>query len=398
MLRRAGAEAAANDIAGSLRDGLSISRTQDRLDYYRGVVGEWSETDPEAAANHVHHDFDPGLIQTELISLAVHKWGADNPRDAWVWTEEHLSGPIREQSQADLMIGWTRRNPSLAAAWLTDSGLQSRLLLTTVATTWAEQDAESAAQWADSLPSESASRASTLAVAAEWARQDPPTAADYFSPDISATEGVDLATVIADIWGTSDPAATAAWIDELAPGKVRDQAASTLASIWATRDIEAAVAWSNTIDDPTTRSQVISHLGTTWGAMDPDKAIGWLSTLPMDEARVGLVGAFNSWAATDPREMREWVQTTDASTIADLGRRSLADVVSQDDILTSLDLAMGIGSIDERSDAVSRFFRLWRKVDDVSAQEWYRAIEPALTAELRTRLQQDLADRIVPRP
>jgi hypothetical protein len=198
MLRHAGSQAASIDVAESLREGLSITRTQDRLDYYRGLVGSWSETDPEAALDHIQHDFNAGLLQTELISLAVNKWGTDNPRDAWVWTEKHLSGPLREQSQADLMIGWTRRNPALAAGWLADSGIQSRLLLTTVGTTWAEQDPRSAADWAASLPSESGRKASSIAVAAEWARQDPAIAADFYEPKITGTEGVDLATVIAD--------------------------------------------------------------------------------------------------------------------------------------------------------------------------------------------------------
>ncbi|RKX35678.1 MAG: hypothetical protein DRP71_02730 [Verrucomicrobia bacterium] len=397
MLRHAGARSASRDVSGSLREGLSITRTQDRLDYYRGLVGSWSETDPEAALDHIQHDFSAGLLQTELISLAVNKWGADNPRDAWMWTEKHLSGPLREQSQADLMIGWTRRNPTLAADWLADSGIQSRLLLTTVGTTWAEQDPRSAADWAASLPSDSGRKVSSIAVAAEWARQDPAFAADYYAPEITATEGVDLATVIADIWGTTDPAATAVWVEQLPPGRVRDQAASTLATIWATRDIEAAVAWSGTITDPSTRSQVISHLGTTWGALDPDDAIAWLSTLSLEEAQVGLVGAFNSWGAVDPGGMRDWIDNTDQSDISDLGRRSLADILSQDDILTSLDLAMGIGSSTEQTDAVSRYFRHWRKIDDTSAREWFQAMEPSLSPTLRTRLQKDLAAQLVPK-
>ena len=398
MLRHAGAQSASEDVADSLREGLSITRTQDRLDYYRGLVGSWSEVDPEAALDHIQHDFNAGLLQTELISLAVNKWGADNPRDAWVWTEKHLSGPLREQSQADLMIGWTRRNPALAADWLGASGIQSRLLLSTVGTTWAEQDPRSAADWAASLATDSGRKTSSIAVAAEWARQDPAMAADYYDPEITGTEGVDLATVIADIWGTTDPAATATWVEQLPPGQVRDQAASTLATIWATRDIEAAVAWSDTIDDPSTRSQVISHLGTTWGALEPDDAIAWLGTLSAEEAQVGLVGAFNSWGAVDPRGMHDWIENTDQSVISDLGRRSLADILSQNDILTSLDLAMGIGSSTEQTDAVSRYFRHWRKIDDTSAQEWYQAMEPSLSPDLRDRLQQDLAAQLAPRP
>ncbi len=394
LLRRAGSRGAERNIADSLRDGLSITRTQDRLDYYRGLVGEWSESDPEAALNHIRHDLDPGLLQSELISLAVNKWGAENPRDAWVWTEQNLSGPLREQSQADLMIGWTRRNPVLAAGWVSDSGLQSRLLVTTVGTTWAEQDPRSAAAWADTLATESARRVTKIAVASEWTRQDPPVAADFFAAEITAEAGLDLATVIADIWGTTDPAATAVWVKDLQPGKIRDQAASTLASVWATRDIEAAVAWSETISDQSTRSQVISHLGTTWGALDPDRAISWLSTLPIDEAKVGLVGAFNSWAAINPGEMNAWIQTTEASGISDLGRRSLADVVSQEDILTSIDLAMGIKASQEKVDAVSRYFRHWRKTDDRSAREWYQALESSLPEDLRDRLRRDLQARL----
>ncbi len=397
LLRKAGAAGARNDIRAALEMGIEIKRLQDRLEYHRGVFAEWSEIDPEAALAHAKRSFNPGIVQSEMIGLVVNKWAATSPQDARVWTEQNLSGPLREQALTDLMVGWTRRSPDLASNWVSQSGSGSQPLLSAVGKTWAEQDPASAATWALELPVSSSRKAASIAVAVEWSRQDPQQAATFFSEAVAGPEGMDLATVIADVWGTSDPASTAEWVAGLPEGTVRDQAAGTLATVWATRDVEAASKWSESIEDPSMRKQVIAHLGTTWGALEPDNAIEWLAQLPVEEAQVGLTGAFNSWGVVDRGGMMDWVENSEPSEIVDQARRSLADVVSQDNILSAIDLSMGISDSTARNDAVARYYRHWRKVDDASAQEWIGEVWSEVPADLKLRLDREQRSPVNPK-
>jgi hypothetical protein len=42
-----------------------------------------------------------------------------------------------------------------------------------------------------------------------------------------------------------------------------------------------------------------------------------------------------------------------------------------------------------RGDAVSKFFREWRKVDDAGAQAWVKSAWPSLGADVRERLERE---------
>ncbi len=224
-LRRAGAEGARGNLEEALVFGHSLNRLQDKLDYFRGLFGVWSDVDAEAALAYAKGHFSTGLLQSEMIGLVVNKWGAGHPQEARMWAEQNLSGTTKERALTDLMIGWTRRSPDSAAAWLDRSENGSASIVSAVGRTWAEQDPEAAALWLGGMPAGVAKRAGTLAVANEWTRQDPQDAAEFFEKDLDGADGLDLATIIADVWGTSDPESAALWVADLPAGAVRDQAA-----------------------------------------------------------------------------------------------------------------------------------------------------------------------------
>ncbi len=398
LLNRAGREGARRDLSEALTIGLELERVQDQLDYYRGVYAEWSDTDPESALDYAKRSFHPGTLQFELVSLVMNKWGYENPQTALVWAKSNLAGPLLDQSITDMMIGWTRRNPSSAAGWISNSDYRSQPAFAAIATTWAEQDARAAADWATQVPFRAGRRGATLAVAAEWTRQDPRTAAETMVDLADPDQTTDVATLIADIWGTSDPESAALWISTLPGGTMRDQAAGTLATVWATRDIQSAVAWSESIGDPSMRSRVVNHLGTTWGALEPENAIQWLSGLESQLALPALEGAFNSWAAVQPESMRDWIESSETPSISDRARRSLADVVSQESPLEAIELSLGMSDEALRDDSVARYYRLMRKVDEASADEWYREMTSQLSFDMQTRLERENRNSVSSQP
>jgi hypothetical protein len=389
--REAGAQAAKEDLHQALASAAAMASAQDRLDFYRGIFGEWSKDDPEGALVHAKSEFAAGQLRSEVIGIAMNKWGQERPRDAWLWAEKNLQGPLKDRALTDLTVGWTRRNPTEAATWLAASGLTSQPLFTALPGTWAESDPAAAAAWVKGLSPGKTRDTAEVAVAGVIAHEDPAKAAEEFKEPIAEGKNPAVAFTIANIWATTDPTAAAEWVATLPEGPSKQEAAATLATVWASSDIQGAVGWTNQIQDPLVKKQVVSNIGTTWAAIDPAAALEWLDAQPQEVAADGITGAFYSWAGTDPVGLREWIDAGDAGTHADRARHSLADVLSQQNVPDALDLALGMTSEVARDQAAARYFREWRKRDDASAQDWLDANWASLPDSTRGELAKEQA-------
>lgn len=388
-LRRLGEESAA---AGE-RDALSLAGTikgdSDRADFMRGVVEGMAGLDPRAAANFSLTEIHSGALQADALRIALAKWGATNPRDAYTWASENLTGPVKDEAVNALVQSWASRSPEAAAAWFEETRSTSQPLLAALLGGWAAKSPRNAAQWVETLPDATNRETGRVIAAREWAAQDPEEAAGFYKEPAPA-----LASVLADIWGTGNPAAAAKWINKLPAGPAREEAAGTLATVWAASDINAAVKWSAGLTDSTVRGAVVEHLATTWGAIDPDKAIAWLDTQPVALRDRGLAGAYNSWAGTDPAGLQDWITQLPAGAPSDIARRSLGDVWSDSDPAAALDLVPGMTPVTQ-PDTASRYFRAWRRSDDAGAQEWLEQNGEALSDATRVRLEKEL-ERAIP--
>lgn len=364
--RDAGAAAAANDLAAALEAAGGIASAADQLDFLRGVYSVWSETDPEGALEHAKSAFHPGLIQSELVGLALNKWGHENPREAWLWAGANLDGPLKERGLNDMLVGWTRRYPEDAARWLTDSGLTTPSLFSTLARTWAEDNPGDALKFVNNLPPE-AKEAALPAMIPALVSNDPEKALETLKDNFTEP---DYVVVFTNSWASLDPVAASSWVDSLPDGMTRREASATLATVWASSDVNGAVAWSSTIGDASLRTRVNTYIGTTWAAIEPEEALTWLSKLPAAESAEGVRGAFHSWAATDPVGLEGYVGETANTAWGDQARRSLADVRSQNDPAGALDLALGLSDSGTRDDSMATYFKKWNQRDGASAGDW----------------------------
>lgn len=394
-LREAGAGAARKDPKSALDSAGKLESDQDKLEFLRGIYSEWSMADPEAALEHAKTSMNAGQARSELICIAVNKWASRDPRAAWMWSEENLSGPLKEQAFSDVLVGWTRRSPESAADWFTATGINSQPLVGAVARTWAEQDPKSALAWAKKLRDEQTRQSAFIPVVSQWLVQNPAEAAEEFNDEAAQPDGAPIAITIADIWGTTDPEAASEWIAKLPEGPSREQAAATLATVWAASDINAAVAWAAGLSDPDIRKQVITHISTSWGAIEPDAALKWLDSLPPAVAADGIIGAFNSWAATDAQRLREWVDSNPPGASLDVARMALAEVYSDSDVQSSMDLAFQLSSATNRANAIARYYRHWVKTDDAGASAWLSQNWSALDVPTRQRLTMENQRRVV---
>jgi len=395
--RSNGAAAARKNLQAALAEASGIASREDQLEFYRGLYGVWATLDPVAALDFAQANFPAGQLLSDSIGIAMNKWAEKAPREAWVWADQHLSGPLKDRALTDLMIGWSRRSPQQAADWLGSTGLTSQPLFNALASTWAESDPVAAAKWAASLPAGHAKDTAVVGVAGAWAANDPKAAATHFKDELAAGKDLNLAVVLADVWATTDPAATAKWLADLPEGSTKNEAAATLATVWAASDIRAAIAWSGSISDADTRRQVIAHIGTTWGAIEPVAALEWLNSLPPAQSTDGVTGALYSWAGTDPVGMQDWISQSAAGSLTDRARQSLGDVLTATNQPDAMSLALGMSSEIARNEALARYFREWRKTDDAAAQNWLQTNWSSLPATAQTQLTAVQGKAVMPK-
>jgi hypothetical protein len=388
------------DVKKALAVGAKIPDANDKLEFMRALFAAWAVRDPLAALDYAKTNFKPGLLQGEVYDAALEKWAARNPLEAWQWLDKNASGPLKEQGLTALMQGWAHEDPRGAAEWFVRIGSTSQAVLNALVSTWADLNPRAAAEWIESLTDPDNKMIGRVTLAGEWAQQSPAAAAEYFTPIIATVDhrmGVDLAAALVNSWGAGDPAAAAEWIAKLPHGAVRDDAAGTLATIWAAADIQAAIKWTDTLTEPEMKKNTIDHLGTTWGAIEPKKALAWLDTLPHDDTRREATrGALNSWAGTDLPGLAEWAAKQPPGPDADLAWQSLGEVQIDRDPSAALQSALSMSDPSVRSDALSRFYRRWRRSDDAGAQQWLQANWVQLPTDLQSRLAKEQQRRVVP--
>ncbi len=373
-------------MAAALEASGGIASAADQLDYLRGVYSVWAKTDPAGALEHAKANFQPGLLQSELMGLALNKWGENHPREAWLWADANLEGPLKERGLNDLLIGWTRRSPGDAAAWLANSELTSSSLFTALSRTWAESDPTAALDWARKLPKGKTKDKTLVTIADTIAADNPTTVVTTFQKELEEAQNPDLIVTIANRWASLDPTAAAAWVGGLAEGATRREAAATLATVWASSDVRGALSWSAGLADASLRTKVNTHIATTWGASEPEKALTWLATQPPAEAAEGVRGAFHSWAATDPVGLENYLPEAANTAWGDQARRSLADVRSQSNPAGALELALGLTETGVRDDSMASYFRKWSRSDSASAGDWLDMNSARLPDSTLTRL------------
>ncbi len=322
--------------------------------------------------------------------------GGADPQAAYLWAENNLSGPVKDESINSLVQNWALTAPQAAAKWYEATGNTNHGLLNSLAGAWASNDPVAAAKWVEKLPDPKNREIGQVAVAGRWAAQNPEDAAAHYTPVIAAAKtsgdksstAINLATVLSDIWGTTNPSAAADWVQKLPNGPGREEAASTLATVWAAQDIQAALKWSETLDAGV-RSQVVEHLATTWGAIEPDKAVAWVQTQPVNFQKDAAAGAYNSWAGTDPVGLQDWIDHDSAGPYSDTARHSLADVYNDTNPTQAINLVLGLKDANTQADVIGRYFRKWRSTDNAAAQDWLQTEWPTLPTGVQRKLAEE---------
>src|SRR6185503_1005306 len=105
-LRHLATRLVGEDVKRALEVGAKIPDSNDKLEFMRALFAAWAAKDPRAALDYLKANFKPGNLQSEVLDAAIEKWANSNPREAWQWLDANISGPLKEQGQAALIMGW----------------------------------------------------------------------------------------------------------------------------------------------------------------------------------------------------------------------------------------------------------------------------------------------------
>jgi hypothetical protein len=184
-----------------------------------------------------------------------------------------------------------------------------RALVVELLRQWAESDIQSAAKWAESLPT--GLRAEALnGVAIKFAEQYPLEAMTWVC-QIQAGEERNLAvrSVGYEVASTDPIAGLTLVVTELPDTPDRNELIKHLVLQWAAVAPADSALWANEVPDTALRERLLSNIATVWGDTDPFSA-AQLAVQALTPGRAqddAVVGIVQRWAQVDPRAASEWV-------------------------------------------------------------------------------------------
>ncbi|MES2438538.1 MAG: hypothetical protein V4584_05710 [Verrucomicrobiota bacterium] len=120
----------------------------------------------------------------------------------------------------------------------------------------AEEDAEDAIRWADSLETDEEKSQALGKIALTLSEKEPERAARLLSDSGIAGRDFDVAVVqVVQRWAGTAPAAAAGWVVLFDAGEARSAGLAEVVSIWIGEDPKAAFAWIPSIEDKTLREE-----------------------------------------------------------------------------------------------------------------------------------------------
>jgi hypothetical protein len=176
---------------------------------------------------------------------------------------------------------------------------------------WAENDPQSASEWATQISAGAARGDALDQVAIAWTNQELEAAVEWARQLPKMEERQKTLGAIAQEAVRTDPVAALQLAVKLPSDATRDGVILHATSEWATTDASSAVAWAHEIPDETLRGQALAAAATAWGDGDPVAAAKLAATeLPPGRLQADtVVSIVQRWAQQDPEQAAAWVRS-----------------------------------------------------------------------------------------
>jgi hypothetical protein len=187
-----------------------------------------------------------------------------------------------------------------------------------------------------------------------------------------------------------DAEAAAQLAESLDPGPLREQALRTVAQIWAAQDVAGALAWAAQLADGTERNSTLGDVLLQLGQSDPGKALTLVGPYGLADETGDLRGNLAQlWAQKDWLAALAWVQANPAAGLQqDQILERLAYVLAKTSPLEAANFVVGsISPGFTQTEAAIAVVHQWGLQDMAGARAW---VEQFPDGELRQRGEQEL--------
>jgi hypothetical protein len=295
------------------------------------VVAIWAAEDSESALLWLESNAQ-GLARLETLNNGVELWAERNPTEASRWIDGMANDGSKAIAAKALVAKWAQAEPAVAAEWVNGlpNGPVQEKAKEALAKSWAIQDAKAASIWALAEAEFNGDYDLLGETILEFSKQSPEEA-ESFVRDLAQANYSEIA-VASHVMGRAeeDPAAAAEWLARMAPTDPIYSAeyANELMQIWAESDSIAASEWLSSQNPGEQRDAAISGFSESILRYEPEAAAAWANTISDADRRMEQLGRnLGIWAATQPAEALEWVQTAELEPSV---RTHLATLISAD--------------------------------------------------------------------
>jgi hypothetical protein len=258
---------------------------------------------------------DPDFPALVNVSEVVSTWAGKDPKAAFQWSTENLTGMQLSDSVQAALGQWAKTDPAaaVAAADGMPRGLRAQLL-PGMLSDWAQADPQAAVSFATQLPPIDQQRAIEGAIRG-WAETDPKAAAEgllklpYSFKDAyddvasqlqekdpvfamswaaripDSASAASEAESIEESWGGRDAEAASDQLATLQPGDFRDKAVAGFVDSISNLDPKSAAGWATSIQQPKLRENTLRNVVKSWHASDPASASAFIDAMPAGDLR-----------------------------------------------------------------------------------------------------------------
>ncbi|MFP4157016.1 MAG: hypothetical protein ACLFU4_05295 [Opitutales bacterium] len=308
-----GVEADFNEIQSVMNWLGTVATGQTLSNKVGDIVKAMVQADPERARSYVD-GMDPGAARLQAINAVAHSLVREDPAAAIDFFNSLDFKDERRRALSGLSWQLVQNNPELAKEFMltSEDPLVQRALSHQLARSLAEQDRDSALDWAGQIKDSSARENALRNIVSDWVVGDPQAAFDYIG-GLEEENTLSLYQNALNNFVREDPAEAVLWLEQLSgDGVLSDQAARSYqqaANAYVRHDPMAASEWIASLEAGENRDGAVSSLVQQIQQDDPEAGFRWAAT--MDDANQrgrSLEQSVRTWAEIDPAGAREAIE------------------------------------------------------------------------------------------
>jgi len=286
---------------------------------------------------------NPDLASRDTLLALLENLTPENLGEILAIYESALSGHPRADVWHDLLIAWSRFEPSAAYQYGVTNTLGGDLTHEATMANWLQADEPAVKAFLSQLEGEIPERMHLL----------------YAMPSLLSR----------------DEDAAIRWVEELPNGHMKQRALS-LVALHSVKEADAREfletgEWLKPYAAQPVAGEAVGNLAAEWVVVDHQAAWQWLESLPAGKAKEQGVADFTSrWAGEDPAAAGDWLNAMEPGPSLDPALAAYALLFSYATPEVAIDWSLSITEERLRKETTQRVYERWLRSDPVAAQEW----------------------------